>query len=140
MRATYCAARTRATASGPRPTFGRMIAKVERLTPARSLRGPFDYRVPSEMGDVQVGSMLVVPFGRRRLVGVVVGLAEHSDVPPERLVEPLQALGRGVPPELVSLGLWVAEDDCSTPAPGLALGPPPRPGPPGAPRARNPPA
>src|SRR5436190_19265888 len=102
-----------------------MIAKVEPLTPARALRGPFDYRVPSEMEDVQVGSMLVVPFGRRRLVGVVVGLAEHSDVPPERLVEPLEALGRGVPPELVSLGLWVAEEYCSTPARGLALVLPP---------------
>src|SRR5436190_20092645 len=111
-----------------------MIAKVEPLTPARALRGPFDYRVPSEMEDVQVGSMLVVPFGRRRLVGVVVALAEHSDVPPERLVEPLKALGRGVPPELVSLGLWVAEEYCSTPARGLALVLPPGPGTAGPPR------
>jgi primosomal protein N' (replication factor Y) (superfamily II helicase) len=111
-----------------------MIAKVEPLTPARALRGPFDYRVPSEMEDVQVGTMLVVPFGRRRLVGVVVGLADHSDLPPERLVEPLQALGRGVPPELVSLGLWVAEEYCSTPARGLALVLPPGTGTAGAPR------
>src|SRR3954470_8105167 len=111
--------------SGARPNFGRMIAKVEPLTPARALRGPFDYRVPSEMEDVVVGSMLVVPFGRQRLLGVVVGLAEHSDVPPERLVEPLRALGRGVPAELVRLGLWVAEEYCSTPARGLALVLPP---------------
>src|SRR4051794_31956811 len=121
-------------ASGPRRTFGRMIAKVEPLTPARALRGPFDYRLPSEMDGVEVGSMLVVPFGRRRLLGVVVGLAEHSDLPPERLVEPLQALGRGVPPELVSLGLWVAEEYCSTPARGLALVLPPGTGTAGAPR------
>src|SRR3954471_11811785 len=121
-------------ASGPRPNFDRMIAKVEPLTPARALRGPFDYRVPSEMEDVEVGSMLVVPFGRRRLVGVVVGLAEHSDVPPERLVEALQALGRGGPPELVSLGLWVAEEYCSTPARGLALVLPPGTGTAGPPR------
>jgi primosomal protein N' (replication factor Y) len=111
-----------------------MIAKVEPLTPARALRGPFDYLVPSEMEDVEVGSMLVVPFGRRRLVGVVVGLAEHSDVPPERLVEPLKALGRGVPTELVSLGLWVAEEYCSTPARGLALVLPPGTGTAGPPR------
>src|SRR4051812_18500034 len=102
-----------------------MIAKVEPLTPARALRGPFDYLVPSGMEGVEVGSMLVVPFGRRRLLGVVVGLAERSDVPPERLVEPLQALGKGVPAELVSLGLWVAEEYCSTPARGLALVLPP---------------
>ena len=73
-----------------------MIAKVEPLTPARALRGPFDYRLPSEMEGVGVGSMLVVPFGRRRLLGVVVELAERSDVPPERLVEPLTALLIGI--------------------------------------------
>src|SRR3954454_22276079 len=122
MRGTYLAGRTgRQGASGPRPTVGEVIAKVEPLTPARALRGPFDYSAPSGMEGVEVGSMLVVPFGRQRLLGVVVGLAERSDVPPERLVEPLKALGRGVPAELVRLGLWVAEEYCSTPARGLAL-------------------
>src|SRR5947208_14834830 len=111
-----------------------VIAKVEPLTPARALRGPFDYLVPSGMEGVEVGSMLVVPFGRQRLLGVVVALAERSDVPPERLVEPLQALGRGVPPELVSLGLWVAEAYCSTRARGLALVLPPGTGTAGPPR------
>jgi primosomal protein PriA-like protein len=53
-----------------------VIAKVEPLTPARSLRGPFDYRLADELGDVGVGSMLVVPFGPRRLLGVVVEVAE----------------------------------------------------------------
>src|SRR3954464_15220714 len=102
-----------------------MIAKVEPLTTARALRGPFDYLVPGSMAGVDVGSMLVVPFAGRRLLGVVVELAERSDVPPERLVEPLEALDRGVPPELVQLGLWVAEEYCSTPARGLALVLPP---------------
>src|SRR4051794_26863406 len=77
------------------------------------------------MDQVGVGSMLVVPFGRRRLLGVVVDLAEESELPPERLVEPLAALDRGVPPELVRLGLWAAEEYCSTPARGLALVLPP---------------
>src|SRR5436305_10266852 len=110
--------------SGRTRTFARMIAKVEPLTPARALRGPFDYRVPGEMG-VEVGSMLVVPFGRRRLLGVVVELAEESDMPAERLVEPLRALESGVPAELVRLGLWVADEYCSTPARGLGLVLPP---------------
>ncbi|MEA2473794.1 MAG: hypothetical protein QOE06_1709 [Thermoleophilaceae bacterium] len=102
-----------------------MIAKVEPLTPARALRGPFDYLLPGEMSEVDVGSMLIIPFGRRRMLGVVVDIAERSELPPERLVEPLAALDRGVPPELVRLGLWVAEEYCSTPARGLALVLPP---------------
>ncbi|MEA2478537.1 MAG: hypothetical protein QOJ07_459 [Thermoleophilaceae bacterium] len=102
-----------------------MIAKVEPLTPARALRGPFDYRLPGGMEGVDVGSMLVIPFGQQRMLGVVVGLAQESEVPPDRLVEPLKALDRGVPAELVRLGLWLAEEYCSTPARGLALVLPP---------------
>jgi primosomal protein N' (replication factor Y) (superfamily II helicase) len=102
-----------------------VIAKVEPLTPARALRGPFDYRLGEELAGVRVGSMLVVPFGRRRLLGVVVDLARSSDIPPERLVEPLSALEADVPEQLVRLGLWVAAEYVSTPARGLALVLPP---------------
>src|SRR5918995_6958388 len=101
------------------------IAKVEPLTRARALRGPFDYRLPERMAEVGVGSVLVVPFGRRRVPGVVVGLAEHSDLPPDRLAEPIEALEAGVPAELVRLGLWAAREYCSTPARGLGLVLPP---------------
>jgi primosomal protein N' (replication factor Y) (superfamily II helicase) len=41
------------------------IARVEPLTTARALRGPFDYRLPERLGEVGVGSVLLVPFGRR---------------------------------------------------------------------------
>ena len=70
------------------------IAQVEPLTSARALRGPFDYRLPEELrgGAVDVGSMLVVPFGRREVLGVVVGLSERSEVAEEKLLAPLRAL------------------------------------------------
>ena len=109
-------------------TLGDVIAKVEPLTQARALRGPFDYRVPERM-EAGVGSVLVVPFGRRRVLGVVVETAERSDVPAEKLVEPIEALEGGVPPELVRLGLWTAEEYVSTPARGLSLVLPPGPAP-----------
>jgi primosomal protein N' (replication factor Y) len=101
------------------------IARVEPLTTARALRGPFDYRIPKGMEQVEVGTMLVVPFGRQRMLGVVVEVASQSELPLERLVEPIAALEQGVPAELVSLGLWIADDCCSTPARGLALVLPP---------------
>ena len=91
-----------------------MIARVERLTPARSLRGPFDYRLVGALEDVGVGSMLVVPFGRRRLLGVVVDVSEESELPLERLAEPIAALEADVPQSLVTLGLWVAREYVST--------------------------
>jgi primosomal protein N' (replication factor Y) len=108
------------------PSFTAMaIARVEPLTTARALRGPFDYRVPEEMAEVGVGSVLRVPFGRRRVLGVVVELAESSELPPERLAEPIEALEAGARPELVRLGLWVGREYCSTPSRGLSLVLPP---------------
>src|SRR4051794_34431773 len=77
------------------------------------------------MEHVGVGSVLVVPFGRRKVVGVVVGLADRSDLPDGRLAEPLEALEAGVPPELVELGRWVGEEYCSTTGRGLGLVLPP---------------
>jgi primosomal protein N' (replication factor Y) (superfamily II helicase) len=96
------------------------------MTTARALRGPFDYRLPQELrADVDVGSMLVVPFGRRQVLGVVVGLADSSDVAEEKLLAPLRALELGVPVELVALAEWVAAEYCSTIARSLTLVLPP---------------
>jgi primosomal protein N' (replication factor Y) len=102
------------------------IAKVEPMTTARALRGPFDYRLPEELRQgVDVGSMLVVPFGRREVLGVVVGLAESSEVSEERLLAPLRALELGVPVDLVALAEWIATEYCSTIARALTLVLPP---------------
>ena len=97
------------------------IAKVEPITTTRALRGPYDYRLPADMRGVGVGSLLMVPFANRRMLGVVVDLADESDLPPERLAEPIEALEAGTPAELVRLGLWVAERYCSTASRGLSL-------------------
>jgi primosomal protein N' (replication factor Y) len=101
------------------------IAKVEPLVTTRALRGPFDYLLPERLGEVGVGSVLRIPFGRQRLLGVVVDVAEESELPPERLAEPIEALEAGASAELVRLGLWVAHEYCSTPARGLELALPP---------------
>jgi primosomal protein N' (replication factor Y) (superfamily II helicase) len=101
------------------------ILRVEPLTTARALRGPFDYRQPEAMEDLEVGSVVRVPFGPRKLLGVVVELAATSELAPERLAEPIEALEAGVPAELVRLGLWIAREYCSTPSRGLRLVLPP---------------
>ena len=96
------------------------------MTTARALRGPFDYRLPEELSEgVDVGSMLVVPFGRREVLGVVVGLADSSEVAEEKLLAPLRALELGVPVDLVVLAEWIAGEYCSTIARALGLVLPP---------------
>ncbi|HEX7610278.1 MAG TPA: DEAD/DEAH box helicase, partial [Solirubrobacteraceae bacterium] len=103
------------------------IARVQPMTSARALRGPFDYRLSEELRaeGVDVGSMLVVPFGRRQVLGVVVGLADSSEVAEEKLLAPLRALELGVPADLVALAEWIAAEYCSTVARALTLVLPP---------------
>ena len=98
------------------------VAKVEPITTARALRGPFDYLRPDGVG---IGSILVVPFGHRDVTGIVVGVAEASALPAGRLAQPRRVLDHDLPPELVDLALWMAGEYCSTPARALALVSPP---------------
>jgi primosomal protein N' (replication factor Y) (superfamily II helicase) len=101
-----------------------VIARVQPLTTTRKLSGPFDYLLPEQ--PVEVGSVVRVPFGRQRLDGVVVDLAEGSEVPVEKLVRPSAVRDDAVPAELVELALWMAAEYCSTPARALSLVLPPR--------------
>jgi primosomal protein N' (replication factor Y) (superfamily II helicase) len=97
-----------------------MIARVQPLTTTRAVRGPFDYRVGAGQA-VEVGTLLRVPFGPRTSLGVVVELAETSELAPERLVEPEAVVGAGVGADLVELAHWMAREYCSTPARALQL-------------------
>jgi len=91
------------------------VVKVEPITTARVLRGPFDYEAPE--GAV-VGTRLIVPFGRRDVPGVVTGLARDSE---HALVAPRRVLDPPLPRDLVELAFWLADEYCSTPARALAL-------------------
>lgn len=102
-----------------------LIARVEPLTTARALRGPFDYRLPPALADTPVGALLAVPFGGRVLLGVVVERATDSDVPQARLAEPLKLVEPSVPAELVELARWIADEYCSTVSRALQLVLPP---------------
>ncbi|MCW2997549.1 MAG: priA, partial [Solirubrobacterales bacterium] len=82
-------------------------------------RGPFDYLAPE---GAHVGMRLVVPFGHRDVPAVVTAVttsSEHELAAPRKVVEP------SLPPELVELAFWVADEYCSTPARALGLMLPP---------------
>ena len=127
MRRTYPQRGRRHSASGPAPYLRvAVIAKVEPLTPARALRGPFDYRVPAAMEGVEVGSMLRRPVrppapargrGRARRAAATCRPSGSSSRS--------RRSAAACPPSSCRLGLWVAEEYCSTPARGLALVLPP---------------
>src|SRR3954466_1088257 len=96
------------TADGAPIVLAPMIARVEPLTTTRRLSGPFDYALPAE--PVDVGSIVSIPFGRQRLRGVVTAMAATSELEPGRLVAPTGVRADSLPPDLVELALWMAEE------------------------------
>jgi primosomal protein N' (replication factor Y) len=72
------------------------ILKVALDTPLDFL---FDYGWPVEEGgpEPQVGHFVVVPFGRREITGLIVGIAATSDLAPEKLKSAL-AVRTQLPP------------------------------------------
>src|SRR5512136_792866 len=62
----------------------------------------FDYTVDES---VAVGQRVIVPFGRRQMVGVVMECAATTDMAPERIKPVVQVLHDSAPlsPELVKL-------------------------------------
>jgi primosomal protein N' len=86
------------------------VARVEPLTRTRAFRGPFDYRLAEGQEEVDVGSVLRLPFGGRVMTGVVVGLAQKSELDGDRLAEPQAILPDTLPPDLVGVVMWVGQE------------------------------
>ena len=70
----------------------------------------FTYRVPEDMS-LSVGQRVEVPFGPRRIEGVVIGFCDTCDVPPDKLravIAPLEDYAAILPP-LLTLARRMAE-------------------------------
>jgi primosomal protein N' (replication factor Y) (superfamily II helicase) len=88
------------------------VPKILRVALDTPLRRLFDYLPPAQ-GSVppSVGARVRVPFGRQRLIGLVIAVADTSEVPPARLKRILEVLD-GTP--IIDAGLqqllrWGAE-------------------------------
>src|SRR3990170_7062424 len=68
----------------------------------------FDYFASASL---VAGTRVRVPFGRREMVGVVVGTLEHSELPRNRLKQVMRILDEAplIPPTLLKLLQWVAD-------------------------------
>ncbi|MDY6875400.1 MAG: primosomal protein N' [Chloroflexota bacterium] len=81
-------------------------------TPGPDAAAPtFTYHLPHELqGRLAVGSLVVVPFGPRRLYGVVVAFSEVSPVPETRPVESLVDPDPVLTPAQISLARWMSRE------------------------------
>jgi primosomal protein N' (replication factor Y) len=87
---------------------GPQVFRVALDTP---LRRTFDYLPPKSGGTLEPGSRVRVPFGRQRLVGVVLEAAGSSDLPAEKLKPILEVLDARpvLDPALLGLLRWAAD-------------------------------
>ena len=93
---------------------------IARVTLEIALRKEFDYCIPPELEDqVDVGSRVQVPFGSRKVLGCVTGLAEESAH--ARLKPILKVLGAQtlVTPKILKLARWIGDYYCCAPETAL---------------------
>src|SRR3989442_4316113 len=93
---------------------------IARVTLELALRKEFDYSIPDELAaEVDVGSRVQVPFGARKVLGCVTGLAEesaHATLKPILKVIGAQAL---VTPKVLKLARWIGDYYCCAPETAL---------------------
>ena len=93
---------------------------IARVSLEIALRKEFDYFIPPDLaGKVDVGSRVQVPFGARKVLGVVTAVAEESAH--ARLKPILKIIGAQtlVTPKVIKLANWMANYYCC--APEIAL-------------------
>jgi primosomal protein N' (replication factor Y) len=93
---------------------------IARVTLEIALRKEFDYFIPPELEEqVDVGSRVQVPFGSRKVLGCVTGLAEesaHAALKPILKVIGAQTL---VTPKILKLARWIGDYYCCAPETAL---------------------
>lgn len=86
--------------------FAPTVLKVALPLPLREL---FDYLPPADDEAVQAGARVLVPFGPRHLVGIVVSVQAKSSLPQDKLLPVKEVLDQGqvlLDPKLLSLMQW----------------------------------
>ncbi len=86
---------------------------ILRLALPSPLRRLFDYRAPRGIprSALQPGIRLLLPFGRRELVGVLIEVTDRSEVPEDKLKPALRVLDAKppMPAHLLELCRWTAQ-------------------------------
>ncbi len=89
---------------------------IARVTLELAVGREFDYAVPPELaGQIELGTRVEVPLGRRKALGLVTGVAEASG---QTHLRPILRVVGGpalVTPVLLQLARWIAEYYCCPP-------------------------
>ena len=87
-----------------------MSPSVAKILTELALDREFDYLIPGELrARVRIGSVVWVPFGRRRARGFVVGLADQSDFPNLKAIESVTGDLPLFDEQMLRLARWIAD-------------------------------
>src|SRR5215831_9347205 len=93
---------------------------IARVSLEIALRREFDYAIPPELAaKVDVGSRVQVPFGPRKVLGVVTAVAEESAHSHLKSIIKIIGAQTLVTPKVLRLARWIADYYCC--APEIAL-------------------
>lgn len=103
------------------------IASVYIQHKTRSLDHPFDYHIPDRLASAtKNGSVVLVPLGRQKVLGIVAGLKDRTSYAGSGLVDIEELVDYPTISErLIELALWVSEHYYCSPASALSLVLPP---------------
>ncbi len=77
---------------------------------------PYTYSVPESLADIEHGEAVLVEFGRRQALGVVLGPVGEAPAATKPLVDRVRADGPLLPTLTLSLARWIAEHYLAPPA------------------------
>ena len=88
-----------------------MPAYVEVAINLPQISDTFHYHLPAELtGSVEPGSLVIVPFGRQRVQGVVLRTVDIPEVSQTKPVEELVDEAPALTPAQIELAFWMAEE------------------------------
>ncbi|SER05106.1 replication restart DNA helicase PriA [Gracilibacillus ureilyticus] len=91
-----------------------LIAKVIVDVPTSQTNHSFDYLIPDHLTElVKEGVRVSVPFGPRKVMGFVIGIADQSEFNKLRPVDQVLDMTPVLTPELLELGKWLADQTVS---------------------------
>ena len=101
----------------PAPSSGQRLVEVAVDAAGAGGSRPYTYRVPTPLADLVAGEAVLVEFGRRQALGVVLGEATTvPDATTKPIVDRVRADGPLLPPLTLALVRWISAHYLAPPA------------------------
>ncbi|MCX6056279.1 MAG: primosomal protein N' [Chloroflexi bacterium] len=103
-----------------KPPFARVAVNIPQIS------GLFDYSIPSSLeNQVQPGSLVSVPFGKKMVQGIILCLIDQPEVMDTKPIETVLDKEPVVTPSQIQIAKWMAKENLANVSPYLELMLPP---------------